>query len=139
MGPEVYMKARDRAILCLCYDRNMLQVRQMLLEHFGFTVLPTSSVEEAEQIAGSRCPDMLLMDNSYPGIDFQEIAKQVKRACPGVITVLLSPYYYGFRRGSDGAIDHFVTQDDSPDQLISQLQGLLGAESGQDGTPARPI
>src|SRR5579885_1554718 len=95
----VYMEARDRAILCLCHDRNMLQVRQLLLEHFGFTVLPTSSVEEAERIASSRCPDMLLMDNSHPGIDFQVVAKQVKQVCPSVITVLLSPFYYGFRIG----------------------------------------
>jgi CheY-like chemotaxis protein len=98
----------------------MLEVRRMLLEHFGYIVLPSTSVEDAKSLAKHECPDMLLMDNSHPGIDFEEIAKQIKRICPDVITVVLSPFY-GMRHPSDGIIDRFVPKDDGPDILISQL------------------
>ena len=131
IDPGVYMHNR-KAILCLSYDTNMLQVRQMLLEHFGYTVFPSSSLEDAKSVAQHRCPDMLLMDYTHPEMDLEDVATQVKRACPGVIAVVLSPYYYGPQNGVAGAVDHFVTKDDGPDALISQLENLFG-EHGRDG------
>ena len=132
IDPGVYMHSNRKAILCLSYDINMLQVRQMLLEHFGYTVFPSSSLEDAKSVAQRRCPDMLLMDYTYPEMNFDEVAAQVKRACPGVIAVVLSPYYYGPHNGLSGAVDHFVTKDDGPDALISQIENLFG-EHGRDG------
>ena len=128
--PGVYMQTTGKAILCLSYDENMLQVRQMLLEHFGYTVFPSSSVEDAKMVARRRCPDMLLLDNSYPEVDLEEIAKQVKCVCPGVIAVVLSPYYYGPPKATAGAVDRFVVKDDGPDALISQIEQVFG-EHGQ--------
>ncbi len=124
-----------KAILCLCCDTNMLQVRQMLLEHFGYKVFPTTSVEGAKSVAEDQCPDMLLMDNSHPEIDLEQAALQVKRKCPGMIAVVLSPYYYESRNGR-GAIDHFVVKDDGPDALIAQIEKVFG-EMGR-GAKARP-
>src|SRR5580658_2260764 len=95
INPGAYMQTHRKAILCLSYDTNMLQVRQMLLEHFGYRVFPSSSVEDAKAVAERQCPDMLLMDNTHPEMDLEEVATAVKRACPGVIAVVLSPYYYG--------------------------------------------
>lgn len=126
IDPGVYMHTNRKAILCLSYDTNMLQVRQMLLEHFGYTVFSTSSLEDAKNVAQSRCPDMLLMDYTHPEMDYDEAAMQVKRACPGVIAVVLSPYYYGPQGGSAGAVDRFVIKDDGPDALISQIEDLFG-------------
>lgn len=121
------MEPRRKEILCLCYDSNMLQVRQMLLEHFGYAVVPTTSLENARKIVTDRCPDMLLMDNNDSGVDFEQLAKQVKRICPEVITVMLSPYYYS---GNGSAIDRVVSKDEGPDVLLSQIEELLGDEKG---------
>ncbi len=136
ISPGVYMEPRRKAILCLCYDTTMLKVRQMLLEHFGYTVWPTHSVEEATAVASDRCPDMLLMDNNHPGVDLEQVAQQVKSACPTLIAVVLAPYYYGSRDGTAGAVDCFVAKDDGPDALISQINNLLGdnAEGGKKPT-----
>jgi len=85
----------------------------MLLEHFGYKVLPTSSVEEAKTVAEGSCPDMLLMDNSHPGIASEQVAEQVKKVCPhharrGAISLLrVWP-------GSLGCVDGFVAKDDGP-------------------------
>jgi len=135
INPGVYMQERRRAILCLCYDRDMLQVRRMLLEHFGYQVLPTSSLEDAKTVAGDSCPDMLLMDNSHPGIDFEQVAEQVKRVCPTMLAVALSPYY-GVRPGSRGWVDRFIAQDDGPNVLIAQIEELFEQRAGQPRRPA---
>jgi CheY-like chemotaxis protein len=110
----------------------------MLLEHFGYTVLPTTSVEDAKHLAKGQCPDMLLMDNSYPGIDFEHLAEQVKGVCPEVITVVLSPFY-GVRNGSGGAIDRFLAKDEGPDVLISQIADLFEEHPHSNGENSRPM
>lgn len=135
INPGVYMQTRRKAILCLCYDRDVLQVRRMLLEHFGYEVLPTSSLEDAKTVAESSCPDMLLMDNSHPGVDYEQVAEQVKKVCPTMLAVVLSPYY-GVRPGSLGCVDRFVAKDDGPKVLISQIEELFEQRAG--GEEARP-
>ena len=135
INPGVYMRSRRRAILCLCHDRDMLQVRGMLLEHFGYQVLSTSSVEEAKVAAKDSCPDMLLIDNSYPGIDVEQVARQVKTICPSMLAVVLSPYF-GVRVASRGYVDRFVAKDDGPDALIAQIEELFEERPG--GAEAMP-
>lgn len=139
VDPGVYMQTHRKAILCLSYDTNMLQVRQMLLEHFGYKVFPTSSVEDARAVAQRQCPDMLLMDNTHPEMDLEQVASAVKHACPGVIAVVLSSYYYGPPNGTVRAVDRFVVKDDGPDALISQIEQVFGEhERGGDSQP-RPM
>lgn len=124
--PGVYMERR-KAILCLCFDGAMLKVRRMLLEHFGYTVLPTNSIEDAKNLAQSKCPDMLLMDNSYPGVDFEQLASQVKNICPATIAVVLSPFFAV--QQSSGAIDRFVPKDEGPDVLLAHIGELFEEKS----------
>ncbi len=137
ISPGVYMESRRKEILCLCYDRNMLQVRQMLLEHFGYVVLPTSSPEDAAILVRDRCPDMLLMDNNDAGNDFERLATKVKEICPDVITVMLSPFYY-VKANSD-SIDRVVSKDDGPDVLLSHIEELFGEERKLQKRAARPM
>jgi CheY-like chemotaxis protein len=137
-GAGAYMEPRSKAILCLCHDSNMLEIRRMLLEHFGYRVFPADSVENAKQAAQSNCPDMLLLDNSYPGISFEQVAEQVKQVCPQLIAVVLSPYY---QRGPHGlsAIDCFVDKDDGPDVLVSQIAELFDQGPPRDRRKQRTM
>ena len=125
------MAKRPKAILCLCHNDDMLRIRRMLLEHFGYTVLPTTSAEDAKSVVKHQCPDMLLMDNGGDsGLDYKQLAEQVKKLCPEVITVVLSPNFRLSVNGSVEAIDSFVAQDDGPDALIAQIQDLFAGEQG---------
>lgn len=122
------MRSRRKAILCLCHDATMLQVRQMLLEHFGYKVWPTSSVEDATVLAGNLCPDMLLMDNNYPGVNLEQVAEQVKQVCPEVIAVVLSPYF-AVHDSSQTAVDRFVPRDEDPDALVARIEEVFEQKS----------
>ena len=136
-NPGVYMEPRRKEILCLCYDSNMLRVRRLLLEHFGYAVSGTTSLEDAKGMVKDRCPDMLLMDNNDAAADFERLAEHVKDFCPEVITVMLSSFYYSC---NSDAIDRVVSKDDGPNALLSQIEELLGDEEGQiKGSATRPI
>jgi CheY-like chemotaxis protein len=133
------METHRKQILCLCNDNNMLQVRRMLLEHFGYSVVPTSSIEDVNALVQESCPDMLLMDNNDHEIDFEKVAKQAKGICPEMITVMLSPYYYSNRNGSGEAIDCIVAKDDGPSALLSQIEELLGKEDELKERASSPV
>jgi CheY-like chemotaxis protein len=126
------MAQRSKAILCLSDDRGILRVRRMLLEHFGYVVLPTTSAEDAKTLVEQRCPDMLLMDNGDPAIDYAHLAKEVKKICPAVITVVLSPYYCMSSSNSAGHVDRFVDRDEGPDALIAQIKELFGGVQAEN-------
>jgi CheY-like chemotaxis protein len=129
------MAQRPKAIICLCHDTDMLQIRRMLLEHFGFIVLPTNSVEGAKTIAKQQCPDMLLMDNADAKFDYMQLAQQIKEICPELITVMLSPYYSMSATGAAASIDRFVAKDDGPDALITQINELFQGADESEPTP----
>lgn len=121
-----------KAILCLCHDSTMLLIRRMLLEHFGYIVLPTTSAEDAKSMIERQCPDMLLMDNGDPDIDWQRLAEQVKQICPEVITVVLAPAYRCANTGSSTSVDRFVAKDEGPDALLSQLKEIFDGDDRQE-------
>jgi DNA-binding NarL/FixJ family response regulator len=106
----------------------------MLLEHFGYIVLPTTSAEDARNMVERECPDMLLMDNDNgdPAINWQRLAEQVKQICPAVITVVLAPAYRCVNAGSNTSVDRFVAKDDGPDALLSQLKEIFDGDDRQD-------
>jgi CheY-like chemotaxis protein len=111
----------------------------MLLERFGYTVLSSTSAEDVQKLVSNHCPAMLLMDDSYPGVDFKDIAKQGKGACPEMVIVVLSPYYYGGRNRADGAIDCFITNEEGPHVLISHIEELLGRGSAEQNANSRAV
>jgi CheY-like chemotaxis protein len=96
----------------------------MLLERFGYKVWSTNSVEDVDVIARTNCPDMLLMDNSVPDANFEQIAERVKTVCPDLVAVVLMPFF-AVHNASDSPIDRFVARDDAPDLMIAQIQELL--------------
>ena len=123
------MQRRNKSILCLSQDAVMLRVRQLVLEHFGYQVWPTNSVDRVAGIAVGKCPDMLLMDNGDPGVNLEELASRVKMLCPGLLAVVLSPFY-AVHRSSRTPIDRFLAQDEAPDVLLANLEELFASQSG---------
>jgi len=121
---RVDTQPRGKAILCLSGDVTMLRVRRMLLERFGYKVWSTNSVEDVDVIARTNCPDMLLMDNSLPDVNFEQIAERAKTVCPDLVAVLLMPFF-AVHNASNSPIDRFVARDDAPDLMIAQIQELL--------------
>lgn len=128
------MVSKRKEILCLCQDELTLQVRQMLLEHFGYKVLPTDSVVAMHTILREACPDMLLLDTTDPELDCHEIANQAKAICPDILSVVLTTDY-GRLNVHHESVDHFLRLDAPREEWLSGIQALF-AKQNQAGTEA---
>lgn len=64
------------------------------------------------------------MDHSHPGINTEDVAKEIKEICPKIIAVVLSPYF-SFRKTPKGCVDRFILQDDSPELIVHEINSLL--------------
>ena len=126
------MVSKRKEILCLCQDELTLQVRQMLLEHFGYKVLPTDSVGEMNAILRRSCPDMLLLDTTDPDLDCHEIANQAKSICPDILSVVLTSDY-GRLNACNESVDRFLRLDAPREEWLSGIQALFAGQS-QGGT-----
>lgn len=127
------MVSKRKEILCLCQDELTLQVRQMLLEHFGYKVLATDSVREMQAILRNACPDMLLLDTTDPNLDCHEITEQAKSICPEILSVVLTAEYgrLGHRHAS---VDRFLRLDAPREEWLSGIQALFAREPREGGT-----
>lgn len=118
------MPKNDKAILCLCHDETTLRVRQLLLEHFGYRVTPSRSLAHIPELLREGCPDMLLMDDAYPGLDYEVAAEHAKTICPAVLAVVLVPGY-GLKSGGYGPVDKFLSLDGPREQWLAQIESLF--------------
>lgn len=119
----------------MCHDELTLQVRQMLLEHFGYKVLTTDSVGEMHAILQQGCPDMVLLDTSDPELDWQELSAKAKSICPDILSVVLTADYGRLHNGHD-SVDRFLRLDGPREEWLSGIQGLFARQSGGGVEPA---
>jgi CheY-like chemotaxis protein len=131
------MTTSDKTILCLCHDEITLQVRRLLLEYFGFRVLATDSAGEIPELIRRRCPDMLLLDDAYPKVDYQLAARQAKNICPSLLAVVLVAGY-GFSPSRDGPVDRFLNLDGPRDEWLAQIRSLLRERAEHDNIAENP-
>jgi CheY-like chemotaxis protein len=70
------------------------EVTREALEMGGYRVLEASGAEEAAQIAADRSAviDLLLTDVVMPGTNGPELARQVRKSRPGLITIFMTGY-----------------------------------------------
>jgi CheY-like chemotaxis protein len=117
----------DKTILCLCHDEMTLRVRRLLLEYFGFRVLTTESAEELGELIREKCPNLLLMDDAYPNVDYKRAAEKAKAICPDILAVVLVDRY-AVRPAAEGPVDRFLNVDGPREEWLTQIRSLL-AES----------
>ncbi len=123
------MDSNHKEILCVCHDELILQVRQMLLEHFGYKVLAADSIGEMHVKLRQACPDMLMLDTSDPELDYQQLADEAKSICPEILSVVLTPDY-GLQ-SAGGSIDRFLRLDGPREEWLSGIQALFARRSGK--------
>ncbi len=128
----------QKGILCLGHDVTTLRVRQMLLEHFGYKVWATNSVEDVTSIAENQCPDMLLMDDGHPDLDVEQIAAETKSLCPGLIAVVLLPFYGAARYSPYQSVDRFLPRDHNPDALMANLEDIFERRARPESADRKP-
>ena len=109
---------------------NMKLVRDVL-EHAGYAVVEAMTGEDGVALAGSRRPDLILMDLQLPGIDGTEALRRIRRATSGpavpVVAVtasaMSSDREAAARAGFDGFLEKPINARALPAQVASFLAG----------------
>jgi len=71
--------APSRTVLFVDDEPSLLEVRRLIFEFVGYTVLTAESGEEALEVLRSNVVDAVVVDYEMPGMDGEETARQIRR------------------------------------------------------------
>ena len=126
-----------RTILCIDDSETSLEVRQTLLEHFGYRVLNATSGGRGLEIFSSQTVDAVILDFNMPDMSGEEVALKLRRLNPQIPIVLLSGYPYDIPRPLIEALDAFVAKGQPPNVLLETLLELFTPAPGlADAAPS---
>jgi chemotaxis response regulator CheB len=130
----------DGVISVLVVDDHKL-VRQGIcalleIEPKVMVVGQAANADEAVRLASQLCPDVVLLDYSLPGIEGDQVIRQLRSDCPGVRILVLSCHAdawhieQSLRAGALGYVTNFAeaSGDSDRDHFLRTL-GEVGAKT----------
>ena len=109
-------------ILCVDDDAAGLMIRTMLLERFGYEVIPANTGERALAILAAEDIDLAILDYCLGSMTGTDLAERMKRQQPDLRIILLS----GAMEISEGLenIDRFLLKGEGPQRLAALVRLL---------------
>lgn len=127
----------DRTRILVCDDDpQILRALRVVLRDAGFEVIPSTTGEEALDLASVRPPSAAILDLMLPGIDGVEVCRQLREWSDMPILVLsaLDEEDAKIRALQTGA-DDYVTKPFSPGELVARVQAALRRASAAPDEP----
>jgi CheY-like chemotaxis protein len=118
------VRALPQMILCIDDEPKGLQVRQMVLESQGYSVLTALNGRDALALFAANPVSAVVLDYVMPEMDGGEVAAALRRLKPDVKIVLLSAHPVIPQEVLD-LVDERVVKGTSPTALLIALQQLL--------------
>ncbi len=105
----------NKTYLILCVDDEVvgLHVRKILLERAGYRVLTAQDGFSGIELFATQPVDAVVLDYAMPGMHGGEVAKQMRKAKPGVPILLLSAYV-GLPEDVSSLVDIYMTKAKEP-------------------------
>jgi CheY-like chemotaxis protein len=126
-------ETRKPTLLCVDDNQTALQVRKLVLESAGYTVLVASDPATAMELFSSSAVDLVLSDHVLGDGTGTELAIEMKRLKPNVPIAIIS----GLVEAPEGieVADLFIRKTDTPPEVLQKIAGLLnGRSQSQRGT-----
>ncbi len=116
----------DSGHLVLCVDdENIgLEVRRLLLERSGYTVLTAPDGPSGLSIFRTEPVEAVVLDYSMPGMHGGEIAACMRAEKPEIPILLLSAYV-GLPADITGLVDIYMTKGEGAPALLEKLDSLF--------------
>ena len=89
-------------LLCIDDEPGGLEVRKMVLESAGYSVLTAGSGKAGLEIFTSQGVDLVILDYAMPEMSGYEVAVELKRTSPGTPILMLSAYFPFLKRPPGG-------------------------------------
>ena len=110
-------------ILCIDDNETALNVRKMVLEVAGYSVVTASDVELAMQLFTTSAVDIVMSDHLLQGKTGTELAAEMKRLKPTIPIVIVS----GLVEAPEGMehADLFICKGEAPAVWLKKISGVL--------------
>ena len=115
-------------VLIVDDEETGLHVRKLVLESQGFRVVTARNGAEALEVFPRHAIDAVVTDQTMPGIEGVEVAREIKRQSPELPVIMLSALP-SKPTGADDVIDAFVVKGQAPGVLLDSLASLLKLRS----------
>ena len=118
-------------ILVVDDEPEMCWVFKTMLEQQGYAVKTATSAGEAFAWSSSHEFRVALLDAKLPDIDGLELARQIRRSCPGVFVIMISGFYYNDDSQIDialktGIINAFFSKPFENSRILDLIKNHLG-------------
>jgi DNA-binding response OmpR family regulator len=126
---------RDRRVLVVDDDREIVDMTRMILESGGYRVFPAFSGEEALQSLSTVRPDLILLDINMPGMDGWETLKLLKvdeatRRIPVAMFSIKLELRDKIQGLKQGAFD-YITKPFAYDEILNRVDRIFQKLSGR--------
>jgi CheY-like chemotaxis protein len=114
----------SHVVLCVDDEVVGLQVRKLILERSGYTVLTALDGASGLTIFNDQTVDAVVLDYSMPGMHGGEVAARMREAKPHVPILLLSAYM-GLPAEITDLVNVYMTKGEGAPALLQKLKGLF--------------
>jgi CheY-like chemotaxis protein len=115
-------------ILVVDDERNALEIRKLVLEGAGYSVIATTESSEAIRVVESQNIDLVISDHLLIGhTTGADLARQIKRIRP-TLPVMLFSGVNDLPEGAENA-DFFVSKTEGPAALLEKVAAALATNS----------
>jgi len=118
----------SKVVLCIDDEAQALNLRKLVLESRGFTVLTALNGEDGLSILDSQHIDAAVLDYSMPGMNGGVVAAEIRRREPRLPIIMLTAYNFVSETLSN-SVDVFIVKGEDPDLLVKRLESLIRIRS----------
>jgi CheY-like chemotaxis protein len=119
-------------ILCIDDEDLGLEIRKMVLEREGFTVLTAKDGKSGISLFETEQIDAVVLDYAMPGMDGGQVAAILRARRPQIPIMMLSAYV-ALPENVMRVVSVSATKGDGAFALVDKLKGLLAAPHAQGG------
>jgi CheY-like chemotaxis protein len=117
-------------ILCIDDEDLGLEIRKMVLEREGFTVLTAKDGKSGISIFDTEKVDAVVLDYAMPGMDGGQVATALRARRPEIPILMLSAYV-ALPENVMRVVSVSATKGDGAFALVDKLKGLLRPDMPQ--------
>ena len=111
-------------LLCIDDELNGLELRKMVLESAGYSVLTAGNGITGLEIFASQRVDLVILDYAMPDMNGYDVALKMRRISPAIPILMLSAYFPVPQEVLQ-TVDAYATKGESPVQLFELVRALI--------------
>lgn len=118
-----------KKILAVDDEPNILMSIEFILEMEGYEVYTARDGEEALEVAGRVCPDLILLDINMPRKDGYEVCRVLRElpqlAATRVIMLTAKGQALEKKKGLEVGADEYVTKPFGAEDLLDKIRNMI--------------